>query len=745
MPLPSLSSLMQSPTRSSASLPSPSSPRAESPVLLNGCALPYGATATLHGTNFAIYAREPTTISLLLFRPAASSAENSPDRDPDKEFKLNPKLHRTGHVWHVEVRPSVAGWSYLWRVGDRVDPRWRDNLCLDPWAVMLDSPVGPRAFNDRVSGPENYRPRAVVPSPSDLEFDWESVPRPRIPWKDLTVYELHVRGFSNDTSAGGQAQGTFLGIVERIPYLKSLGVNCVELLPVQEFNEKEWSHVNPVTNKKLCQFWGYSTVAFFAPMNRYGRNGSSPVEVIRDFKIMVRELHRAGIEVILDVVYNHTAEMGLDFLPPGHYGMKTLAPFSYYILQENGAKFVNHSGCGNTVNCNNPVVQELICDSLRYWAHTMGVDGFRFDLSSVLCRDTTGAPMERPPVIERMTKDPTMRDIKLIAEPWDCGGLYLVGRFPHYGAWAEWNGKYRDCIRRFIKGDSRMVAEFATRICGSQDLYGDGRKPYHSINFVTAHDGFSLRDLVSYNSKHNEHNGENNNDGESHNNSWNCGVEGDTDNGSVVNLRLRQMKNMLVALMVSTGTPMICMGDEYAHTKQGNNNCWCQDSTLSWFSWKEAAAQKSAILRFTKKLLWLRRQCSTLRRGEFLSSSDVSWHGTDPNSPNWNSPYNFIAFTLHGHEEFFVAFNAGNRDQHLHLPKMHGIWHRVVDTSLESPRDFSENSQHSPIADSTYRMAPYSSIIMQLLKRSDPEESVEVPGSEFVDGFSLKSLVNLRL
>jgi isoamylase len=712
-----------------------------------GCAVPYGATCRQGGTNFAVYAREESHVRLLLYRPG-----NRDTARPDRDLALDPATHRTGLVWHVEVRPPVPRWSYLWRVGREKDPRWRDNLCLDPWALILDSAVGPAQFNKRgpgeivdgnVRGPHApdvsaYRPRAVVPAETDLDFDWQGVERPKIPWKDLVIYEMHVRGFTVDPSAAGTADGTFLGIVERIPYLKQLGVNCVELLPVHEFNEKEWSHINPVTNAVLSQYWGYSTVAFFAPMNRFGRDGTEPHDVLRDFKIMVRELHRAGIEIVLDVVYNHTAEMGLDYLPPGHFGMKTLAPFSYYLLEDEGKKFVNHTGCGNTVNSNNVVVQELICESLKYWVHSMGVDGFRFDLASVLCRGTDGTPLQHPPVVERMSKDPTMRDVKLIAEPWDCGGMYQVGNFPHYGVWAEWNGKYRDVVRRFIKGNAHMISDFATRICGSQDLYGAGRKPYHSINFVTAHDGFTMHDMVAYNHKHNDHNGENNNDGEAHNDSWNCGAEGETKDPAVLSLRLRQIKNMLVALLVSTGTPMVRMGDEYAHTQRGNNNGWCQDSDLTWFSWKYAAEQRNDLVRFTRMLIKFRLSTPALRHSEFLSKGDVTWHGTTPHSPDWNSGYNFIAFVLHGAEDVYVAFNAGDEGRAVALPSTKGNWLRVIDTNLESPKDCSEDPSKSPMSAGSYTLKPYSAIVLKQSTGGHADRHAVPDG--LADSFSVASI-----
>lgn len=683
-----------------------------------GSPTPYGATPTHAGTNFAIYARsDPVTLIL----------ENDAVK---QEYPLDPAINRSGHVWHIEIIPAVPGARYLWRVGEK-DPRWCSNECLDPWARVLHVPLGVTAFNARK---EEYAPWAVVPS--GAPFDWQGITKPNIPWAQLVVYELHVRGFTKrveEFSGGKGTAGSYTGIVERIPYLKALGINCVELLPIMEFNETEWSHISPATGKPLSQYWGYSTVAFFAPMARFAREGSKDVEVVREFKYMVRELHRAGIEIIMDVVYNHTAEMGLDFVGRGFYGMKQLAPFSYYLLRDNGQTFINHSGCGNTLNCNNHAVQEMIHESLRYWAHEMHVDGFRFDLASILCRGTNGEPLSNPPLLERVTKDPTMRDVKLIAEPWDCGGLYQVGSFPHYGAWAEWNGMFRDCVRRFIKGDVGMIGEFATRMCGSQDLYGKGRKPYHSINFVTAHDGFSLWDMVSYNNKHNSQNGENNNDGEAHNNSWNCGAEGDTDNMEIQMLRRRQVKNFLVALFVGAGTPMLAMGDEYGHTQRGNNNGWCQDSELSWFDWKEARERKDDLLLFTQLLVRFRRTQKTLQREHFLSDRDVTWHGVNAHQPDWSSQYNFSAFCLHGDADIYVAFNAGGDGRDVELPRTDGQWARVVDTNLPPPKTCCLGSDARRLdGGSRYGLAPFSCLVLRQVQGSW-DETVDGLDAAFSD------------
>lgn len=752
-------------------------------VLHRGRPLPYGCTATAGGgggaaaaadtgaggaLNFSVFAKESTHAVLLLFpaTTAAPTADGGNGGDgggggdcdgpaaaaAPVELRLDPAQHRTGMVWHVAVAGVPPRTEYLWRIGAAPDPRWYTNECLDPFAREVSSPTGAGMYN-AVDVRGDYRPRGVVPTVGAPEFDWQGVVPPRIPQHELVIYEMHVRGFTlhadaegaaaaadgggavadgpakggtKATTAGGGAgtNGTFLGVIDKIPYLRALGVNCVELLPVMEFNETEWSFINPVTNQRLSQYWGYSTVAFFAPMNRFAQ-----ADATVEFQTMVRELHRAGIEVILDVVYNHTAEMGLDFLPPGHYGQKTLAPGTYYMLEDNGAKFVNYSGCGNTLSCNNPVTAEWIHESLRHWALTMGVDGFRFDLASILTRGTDGAALANPPVVERFTKDPCMRDVKLIAEPWDCGGLYQVGTFPHYGVWSEWNGKFRDVVRQFVKGDRGLKGAFASRLCGSQDMYGpSGRAPYHSVNFVTAHDGFSLYDLVSYNDKHNEHNGENNNDGEQHNNSWNCGAEGETSDPEVRSRRDRQMRNMMVALLVSAGTPMLCMGDEYGHTKGGNNNGWCQDGLLTAFNWTALRDGLDGLPRFLAKLIRLRtRTAPFLARTTFYSGSEIVWHGERPGEPAWDDGYNFLAFTIPDPRpaagaDLYVAFNAGAEARTAVLPPAPdcGSWGRLVDTALPPPRDFSDDPAAHPIAH-TYGLAPYSAVVLVHVRRLCPE------------------------
>lgn len=673
---------------------------------------PLGATDSSKCTNFAIYAREPTHAVLILRDPRTQQTT---------EFTLTAS-HRSGLVWHAAIQPPVPRFAYLWRIGTDSAP-WITNECVDPYARLLHTPTGCDTFCDRK---QPYSPWALVEHVEEQHhFDWQDVPRPKIAWKDALIYEIHVRGFTKrlpEVDADFKTAGSFRGVVKRIPYLKALGVNVVELLPCMEFNESEWSGPKEGDSlppgddgKHLCQYWGYSTVGFFSVMNRFASAGSSVQQAKQEFQYMVRELHRAGIEVILDVVFNHTAEMGFDYVGRGFYGMKLLAPHTYYLWKEGGTQFLNASGCGNTVNCNNVIVQDLICESLRYWRHEMGVDGFRFDLASILCRGTDGQLMERPSVVERMCKEASMRDVKWIAEAWDCGGAYQVGSFPHFGVWAEWNGKFRDCARRFIRGDAGVIGEFATRLCGSEDLYADGRRPFHSVNFVTAHDGFCLRDLVSYNDKHNWRNGESNRDGEAHNLSWNCGAEGGGVDEHVAQLRERQMRNFAMALLMAGGTPLLRMGDEYGHSQGGNNNSWCQDSELSWFDWRALQQPRGkALSRFFAALLFWRGARRVLRREHFLTERDVRWHGEHGHAPDWGAhARNVLCMTLVGHRggggehdddnsdewrDVLVAFNASAHAATIELLPGGGDgaherapWLRAADSSLTlEQRDVSD-------------------------------------------------------
>ncbi|MBN4066579.1 glycogen debranching protein GlgX [Simkania negevensis] len=676
--------------------------------VLRGHPEPYGAIRHGDGVNFAIFIQAPTSVSLCLF-------END-SKEPVHEIELDPTVNRTGEVWHTFVRPIPDGMSYAYRVNGVSDQEKgrlynQHHYLLDPYAKGVRSKhKWPRNGKTTLSS-TSYQPRGVIFGPTEA-FDWQGDSHPNIPMEELVIYEMHVRGFTADESSGVNNKGTFLGIIDKIPHLKRLGVNAVELMPVHEFNECEYHLSNPETEERLYNYWGYSTVNFFSPMGGYIVNEKRGLD---EFRTMVRELHKNGIEIFLDVVFNHTAE-GNERGP--FLSFRGLANPVYYMLDNDG-HYLNFSGCGNTFNCNHPVVRELIRDSLRYWVSEMHVDGFRFDLASILGRAKDGTPLESPPLIESISLNPTLSHIKLIAEAWDAGGLYQVGSFPSWGEWAEWNGEYRDTIRDFIKGTADKSSLFATRISGSEDLYEHMKTPSKSVNFVTVHDGFTLADLVSYNDKHNLLNGEENKDGNNYNTSWNCGVEGVTEERDVVELRQRQMRNFHLALMVSQGTPMVHMGDEYAHTKLGNNNTWCQDNELNWFLWNQLEKNK-AFFRFFRLMIAFRRKHRVLRSPIFLTSQKISWYDSEGKRLNWKEDSRFVAFVLNDtetHQDLYIAFNAfyKQRDTCLPPPSRKGSWYRIVDTSLPSPLDFIEDEQSAPQETSSYTMPPYSALIFKTL------------------------------
>jgi len=660
---------------------------------------PFGVSKHPTGINFSVFSKYGTSVSLCLF--------TYNDETPIAEILLNPIINRTGNVWHILVEGLASEFLYAFRIDGPLEQK-KGHL-FDQQVFLLD-PYARSTFNNASNG---YCPKGVPIM--NRNFDWDDDKHPSIPMQDLIIYEMHVRGFTQSPSSHTKNKGTFLGIIEKIPYLKHLGINTVELLPINEFNENEYIGVNPKTGTPLVNYWGYSTLNFFSPMTQYATN-KAPGVVVDEFKSMVKSLHKNGIEVIIDVVFNHTGE-GNEKGPT--YSFRGFENSTYYMLDDNG-DFLNFSGCGNTMNCNHPVVRELIHNCLRYWVTEMHVDGFRFDLASILGRDNNGTPLSSPPLIEAIALDPLLANTKLIAEAWDSGGLYQVGSFfPSLGAWAEWNGEYRDEIRRFISGISDNAHVVATRLCGSEDLYGDGRTPSHSINFITCHDGFTLKDLVSYNTKHNEENGENNEDGENTNNSWNCGIEGQSDNSDIETLRNRQMKNFHLALMVSQGVPMLHMGDEYGHTKYGNNNTWCHDDKRNWFSWDELK-KNNAFSRFYRLMINFRKRHSQFRKNSFLNNNNISWYSIHGEQRDWSQDKQFIAFTLKDSwksEDIYVAFNACNKDVKISLPKcpVGREWHRIVDTSLAPPKDFSEDDNAYAIHSKEYFMGSHSSIIFKAM------------------------------
>lgn len=667
-----------------------------------GFSTPLGASGRDEGINFAIFSEHASAISLCLFLPHSET--------PLAEITLDPELNRTGWIWHILITGLPTDeLEYGYRI---TGPKEDAGNAFDPQKTIIDPYAKGLSIGNEWGRKEEHVPRGRVIL--ETPFDWEKDKPLGIHPEKLVIYEMHVRGFTRDPSSHTKAPGTFQGIVEKIPYLKSLGVNAVELMPMFEFDECENKRTNPKTKERLMNMWGYSTINFFTPMNRYSSNAQW-TGAMDEFRNLVKEMHKNGIEVYLDVVYNHTAE-------GNHEGpflsFKGIDNRVYYILNPKG-EYLDFSGTGNTVNANHPIVSQFILDSLRYWVSEMHVDGFRFDLASCLTRDTNGAPLQHPPVIEAMSNDPILANVKLIAEAWDAGGLYQVGNFPEKGRWCEWNGKYRDVVRRFIKGTEGQSGEFAKVISGSQELYGNGSRPYHSINFITAHDGYTLSDLVSYQDKHNEENGENNQDGGNQNDSWNCGCEGPTQDPKIIELRERQMRNLHVALMVSIGTPMILMGDEYGHTKNGNNNTYCHDNALNYFLWDKLEEHKDFV-RFHRLMIKFRFENHPLRREEFLTDKDIVWHGLIPKEVNWGAENRFIAYTLNDElnsQPLYIAFNAQSENAEIQLPAPPEgkKWHRVVDTSLKSPDDFCEDPKSKPELGTTYNLSDHSSLIAKAL------------------------------
>lgn len=654
-------------------------------VVHTGLSSPLGACLQGKVWNFALFCKHARQVTLCLFHPHTTH--------PWKEISLDPLVNKTGEIWHLGIEHDINGFEYGYKIDEN------PQIFLDPYAHRLNTPLKWGTFSQ-----ETIR-GVLFPLP---EFDWEGDHPPQIPLKNLLIYEMHVRGFTIDPESHVHHPGTFLGMIEKIPHLKELGVNAVELMPIFEFNENEVKVKNPKTGNALHNVWGYSTLNFFTPMHRYA---SHKYKALEEFCLFVKECHKHKIEVYLDVVYNHTAEGKSD---GPCFCFKGIDRDVYYMLDEEGT-LRNFSGTGNTFNCNHPVVMQLILDSLRFWTSYCHVDGFRFDLASILTRGEDGEPLENPPLIEAILRDPVLSDVKLIAEAWDAAGLYQVGSFPGKGRFCDWNGRYRDAVRKFLKGTDSCAPDFASALCGSSTLYKkEGGSPCQSINFVTAHDGYTLRDLVSYQEKHNIENGEDNQDGANDNESWNCGIEGATHDPAIIALRERQMRNFLVALFVSIGTPMFLMGDEYTHTRFGNNNAWCQDNPLNFFLWKELEAKKEWF-EFVKQLICLRKSLPSLQRDTFLSENDIDWHGIEPFKPSWEQSSRLVAYTLkckEGKHDLYVAFNAGFEKVTLTLPPS-PAWYQVVDTSLP----FQDNFHATPKAalGPTYELPSYSCLVARCI------------------------------
>ncbi len=654
-----------------------------------GTTYPLGSSITPEGVNFSVHSKSCSSMELLLF-------DDVDDAEPARVITLDPQRHRTFHYWHLLIEGLKAGQVYAFRAdgpylpehGFRYDV---DKVLLDPYGCAV---AVPKRF-DREAGArpgENTR-TAMKSVVADLStYDWEGDTPLYRPFAKTIIYEMHVRGFTADESSGvaPEARGTYRGLIEKIPYLKELGVTAVELLPVFQFDPQE-------APPGLSNYWGYNPVSFFAPHCEYAST-DCPLGVLNEFRDMVKALHRADIEVLLDVVYNHTAE-GNELGPT--FCFKGLENPAYYILQQDqlgGLKrnrYANFSGCGNTLNGNHAIVRRMILSSLRYWVEEMHVDGFRFDLASVLSRDIEGNPQANPPILWDIETDPVLSGTKLIAEAWDAAGLYQVGNF--FGDhWKEWNGQFRDDVRAFVKGDAGHAGTMAKRFLASPDIYGHrNREPEQSINFVTSHDGFTMNDLVSYNEKHNEANNEGNQDGHNENISWNCGVEGPADDPEIERLREKQIKNLFTINLLAFGVPMMVMGDEIRRSQNGNNNAYCQDNETSWLDWT-LLKKHAGLHRFVTLLIKYRRELPDrddprLSLAEVIARSRVRWHGARIDRPDWNPDSHSVALTIETTQKWsHLIFNAFWEPIEFEVPEIpdnFGNWQRVIDTDRKSPRD----------------------------------------------------------
>jgi isoamylase len=679
---------------------------------LRGSSSPLGATVVAGGVNFSVYSRDATGVELLLF-------DRVDDGGPSRIVTLDPKHNRTYHYWHAFVPGLGPGQLYGYRVsglnehrrGSRFDPA---KLLIDPYGRAVTVPEG---YNRRAAcEPGDNIPvamKSVVADPRG--YDWKGDTPLKRPFSRTVIYEMHLAGFTRHPSSGVPAgkRGTYAGLVEKIPYLQELGITAVELLPVFQFDPQD-------APPGCANYWGYSPVSFFAPHAAYSSR-TDPLGPLDEFRDMVKALHRAGIEVILDVVYNHTAEG--DHRGPT-FCYRGLANSAYYMLTPDGGAYANYTGCGNTFNANHPIVRRLILNSLHHWVREMHVDGFRFDLASILARDEQGRLLENPPLLWDIETDPALAGIKLIAEAWDAAGLYQVGSFIG-DSWKEWNGRFRDDVRSFLRGDSGMVSRFASRLLASPDIYGhEEREAEQSINFITCHDGFTLNDLVSYDNKHNEANGEGNRDGCDDNRSWNCGIEGPTEEPAIEGLRNRQVKNFLAVTLLSLGAPMLLMGDEARRTQGGNNNAYCQDNALSWFDW-ELPASRADIHRFARLLIAARlkrdiaMEDPDLTLNQLLGQARMEWHGVKLGRPDWSYDSHCIALTAWSLTRRFVfhyMINAWREPLEFELPLPQelpgGRWRRWIDTGLASPDDIASLEKSLVVEGGTYELSARSIAVL---------------------------------
>src|SRR5215469_4155352 len=717
-------------------------------TIVMGHEYPLGATVVDGGVNFALYSRNASAVQLLLF--------DKPNDEPTDIIQLQ---NRDKFIWHVEVRDVGAGQLYGYKVQGDYRPEWgmRFNdakLMLDPYAkavtekftnndnllLAYEAHPGGGEFVKDTRDTTTSSPKAIVID--DRTFDWQGDRTPDLKLEQLFIYEVHVKGFTAHPSSKVKSPGTYLGFIEKIPHLQRLGVNAVELLPVHEFYIDDFLLARGLTN-----YWGYNSIGFFAPESSYC-TGRTPGCQVTEFKTLVRALHKAGIKVVLDVVYNHTGE-GNELGPS--LAFRGIDNPSYYSLtgppDQSRRYYMNFTGCENSLNFDGPAVIRLVMDSLRYWVEAMHVDGFRFDLASVLGREESGAFRSSGPFFDAVAQDPVLNRAILIAEPWDVG-TYQVGNFPV--DWSEWNGRFRDTLRRFGKGDSGQLADLGWRLTGSADLYGeDGRSAYNSINFMTCHDGFTLHDLVSYNTKHNEQNGENNRDGSDTNNSWNCGVEGDTDDPAVLSLRKQLMKNYACYLLFASGTPMILGGDEFARSQRGNNNAYCQDNEISWFDWS-MLPKNSEIFEFFRKVIAFTRRFPILQRRKFFLGEnldadgvpDLTWFAPNSGSPDWqNAEARTLCYQLDASEDgadmgvgrLFFILNGDFKPQWVNLPPLDAElhWHRAIDTCLPGGEDFAAAGREILIDPPDHYIAnPRSTVVLLAFQPEPAKRSQARQGKE---------------
>ena len=669
------------------------------PAVSPGAPHPLGSTVVDGGVNFSLFSKSATAVELLLFAGIDDPAPSV--------IALDRRMHRTFDCWHALVHDVGAGQLYGYRVhgpwmpelGHRFDG---DKLLLDPYArgIVYVDPAAAHAGASAGGSNLSTAMKSLVVDPT--KYDWEGVVAPRIDPSQRVIYELHVGGFTRDASSSTDHRGTFDALIEKIPYLVDLGVTTVEFLPVFQFNETDNPFFDPHTGGRLRNYWGYAPLGFFAPHRGYYIEGWEHMRYLTGFRDLVKALHRAGIEVFLDVVFNHTGE-GAEHGPTICF--RGIENSIYYLLdQADHSRYADFSGTGNTVSCNHPVVRRLILDCLRYWAEVMHVDGFRFDLATVLSRDEAGRPMTNPPLPWEIEMDPVLSRTRLVAEAWDAAGLYQVGSFPGE-QWLEWNGVFRDDARRFLRGDEGMVGAIAKRLLGSPDIYEHrGRETVQSVNFVTCHDGFTLFDLVTYEHKRNEANGEHGRDGTDANWSANYGVEGPTDDPTITRVRIRQVKNAFVLLLIAQGTPMLLAGDEMCRTQGGNNNAYGLDDPTSWIDWRRLQTH-AEVHRFVRGMIRLRRAHPSLRGRRYLLGTEVPrtagdggrvrWLGVEPDRPDWSPGSRTLAFTISGTEgdtSIHVAMNMHHAPVVFRLPEPRAgfAWHCAVDTSMSAPHDVAE-------------------------------------------------------